>query len=402
MLVQIIGVPTEGTTARVGERFRLRPGTPLRIGTSFDDRVRLTRGAHTEVRVVSSETSTGLELEELGVRLTLNGVTLTAGSSVPVVSGDCLFIDESLVLRFLDEVEKAPPRQVDLERSVAGADDTADVWNVYLDHLEEQNDPVLTWVRAPHDDAGRRRQLRGLAEAHAAGDVDVTWSTHGFITSLVIKRAATQRSGRVAWLLGQLGALPVARVLSKVSVELFNGGSVDDAEAVRVLDALARADFASSLRTVTLGFVGAGTAWPATDEAWVQLQRVAPLLQGHWAEVVPAGLRARLRLESWTQSASAAWSDVILNPQRTDVGGAPECLLRLIGNVPRIACTLHRTVEGEWVVYDERADLSRVGSVAHALRVNGAPVPRAVLKPGDTIEPVDGVRLRFELLPDGG
>ena len=43
--------------------------------------------------------------------------------------------------------------------------------------------------------------------------------------------------------------------------------------------------------------------------------------------------------------------------------------------------------EGEWVVSNE----------GFALRVNGEEVTRGVLRPGDLVEPVPGLQLRFEL-----
>ncbi|PZR12319.1 MAG: hypothetical protein DI536_15565 [Archangium gephyra] len=398
MIVQVIGIPASGTTARVGERFRLREGQPLRIGTASDARIRVTAPATTELRILHAPSGTGVELEASGVRVSICGVNVAAGSSAVVHDGDCLFIDEALVLQFLNDAPKPPPRNLEFERTIAGQDDNADGWRVYLDFLEEQGDPLLSWVRSPHEPEARLRRLGGLGEAVVAGEVLPTWNQYGFVTSVRILRAASRRPGRLAWLIGQAGRLPVARLLSSLHVELFSGGTVNDVEAVSALNALSGCDFVTSLREVSLGFVGAGGAWPQTDEAWLQLQRVAPYLQGSWATVVSAGLRARLKLEAWTPTASAAWSDVVLNPQRTEVGGGAECLARLVGDVPRLACSLHRTVEGEWVVHDERADPFHSGGGRYALRVNGVPVARAVLKPGDVVEPVEGVRLRFELV----
>lgn len=398
MIVQVIGIPSSGTTARIGERFRLREGQPLRIGTASDARIRITAPTTTELRILHAVSGTGIELESTGVRVTIGGVNVSTGSSAVVADGDCLFIDESLVLQFLNEAPKPPPRNLELERTIAGQDDNADGWRVYLDFLEEQGDPLLSWIRSSHEVGERLRRLGGLGEAVVAGEVLPAWNQYGFVTSVRILRAALKRPGRLAWLIGQTGRLPVARLMSSVNVELFSGGTANDVEAVSALNALSACDFVTSLRDVSLGFVGAGGAWPQTDEAWLQLQRVAPYLQGSWATVVSAGLRARLKLDAWTPTASAAWSDVVLNPQRTEVGGGAECLARLIGDVPKLACSLHRTVEGEWVVHDERADPFRSGGGRYALRVNGVPVARAVLKPGDLVEPIEGLRLKFELV----
>ncbi|MGV3622741.1 MAG: hypothetical protein ACO1OB_18120 [Archangium sp.] len=398
MIAQVIGVPTSGSTARIGERFRLREGQPLRIGTASDARIRITAPTTTELRILHAPSGTGIELESSGVRVSIGGVNVAPGSSAVVHEGDCLFIDESLVLQFLAEAPKPPPRNLELERNIAGQDDGSDAWRVYLDFLEENADPLLTWIRSEHVPEEKLRRLGGLGEAFVAGEVLPTFNSYGFITSVRILRSALGRPGRLAWLIGQTGRLPGARLLSSLHAELFSGGTVNDVEAVSALNALSTCDFVTSLREVSLGFVGAGGAWPQTDEAWLQLQRVAPHLQGSWATVVSAGLRARLKLEAWTPTASAAWSDVVLNPQRTEVGGGAECLARLIGDVPKLACSLHRTVEGEWVVHDERADPFRAGGGRYALRVNGVPTARAVLKPGDVVEPVEGVRLRFELV----
>lgn len=398
MIVQVVGIPSSGTTARIGERFRLREGQPLRIGTASDARIRITANETTELRILHSPSGTGVELESSGVKITIGAVNISPGSSAMIRERDCLFIDESLVLQFLEAAPKAPPRNLELERVIAGKDDNADGWRVYLDFLEENGDELLSWIRSSHEADERLRRLGGLGEAVVAGEVLPTFNAYGFVTSVRILRAALRRPGRLAWLITQTGRLPVARLLTSLQVELFSGGTVNDVEAVSALNALSTCDFVTSLREVSLGFVGAGGQWPQTDEAWLQLQRVAPHLTGSWATVVSAGLRARLKLEAWTPTASAAWSDVVLNPQRTEVGGGAECLARLIGDVPKLACSLHRTVEGEWVVHDERADPFRTGGGRYALRVNGVPVARAVLKPGDVVEPIEGVRLRFELI----
>ena len=56
-----------------------------------------------------------------------------------------------------------------------------------------------------------------------------------------------------------------------------------------------------------------------------------------------------------------------------------------MGDAPRVACTLRRMPEGEWVVSSEQ----------YSVRVNGAPTSRSVLRPDDLIEPVVGMQLRF-------
>jgi hypothetical protein len=78
------------------------------------------------------------------------------------------------------------------------------------------------------------------------------------------------------------------------------------------------------------------------------------------------------------------------------VGTGATCLVRLVGAAPPVSCTLHRSSDGQWVVFDESADPFRTSHGRFALRVNGAVTARATLSPGDVVEPVEGLRFRFD------
>ena len=102
-----------------------------------------------------------------------------------------------------------------------------------------------------------------------------------------------------------------------------------------------------------------------------------------------------LSLLSRTVDVECVAADVVLNPLRTDVGTSPNALVRLVGTAPQVSCTLFRSVEGQWVVFDESADPFRPAHGPFALRVNGAVTARAALAPGDVVEPVEGLRFLF-------
>jgi hypothetical protein len=92
--------------------------------------------------------------------------------------------------------------------------------------------------------------------------------------------------------------------------------------------------------------------------------------------------------------------EVLLHPQRTDLGGGPTCLVRLVGEVPAVLCTLRREADGQWVVWDERADPFRQRAGAWSLQVNGVLQRRATLEPGDVLEPLEGLRFEFSMAPE--
>lgn len=362
MFVTVIATPLSGVM-RVGERFRLQPGMPLRVGTAREARIRL-------------------EGHALLVDLTFDGtnVSLRGGAApgrlvnVPdgeLRDGSLLFVDSTLVLRFHAQPLRAPARHLELERALVSADADDPTWDVYADFLEEHGDPLASVVRAatPNDEPA----LLGALALHAP-QLDLQWGGRRLARSLMV----TNDTADLAWVFAQLPRAPVLRLLRDVRVDWLAGGAPRDAEAATLLSSLRGLDH---LRSVKLGIVTEPQSWPLADAAWRALG-----VAGDWVWRIPSGARARLTVHANT-SAVAVDGNVILNPMRTDVGTAPGCLVRLLGDAPRVACTLRRMPEGEWVVSNE----------GFALRVNGAPVTRAVLRPGDVLEPVPGLQLRFEL-----
>jgi hypothetical protein len=121
------------------------------------------------------------------------------------------------------------------------------------------------------------------------------------------------------------------------------------------------------------------------------------LAQVPLSNVIRMGGRAVVRVEARPPGVDVVSTEVVLNPARSDVGSAPGALVRLLGDAPVHACSIHRVSDGTWVAFDESADPFRAHAGRHALRVNGVPVVSAALSPGDLIEPIEGLVLRFDL-----
>jgi hypothetical protein len=308
------------------------------------------------------------------------------------------------VLEFRERPRGPAAPHLELEAQLARSDDDA-TWAVYRDQLEEAGDPLAAWLHgAPlADEAARRRQLLGLAESVRGHLAEVTWSRRGMLSSLTLNRQAVTGAPGLPWHLSQLLHLPVARTLPRLAIALFAGpapsraqsGEEPDSLAASTLERLSQLDGVAALRSVSLGFVSQPREWPRARAAWALLRQHAPGLDPDWNGVVGAGGRALLSLLSRATEVESVGTDVVLNPQRTDVGTGTSCLVRLVGVAPQVACTLSRSVEGQWVVFDESADPFRPAHGPFALRVNGAVTTRATLSPGDVVEPVEGLRFLF-------
>ncbi len=400
----VIALPPDSPPARLGERFTLREGTPLRVGPGREARLRLGPLGAGDLFIGTEANSPFVRVTAPSLRASLCGHELFGSSRVPVREGDSLYVHPGLVLEFRSRPSPPRPLHHDLE-SMLCASDEEDTWAVYRDQLEEVGDPLAQWLSEAGwaDDDARRRQLLGLAESVRGHLADVTWSSRGMLSSLTLSRQAVTGAPGLAWHLSQLAHLPVARLLPRLAIALFAGpassralGNGDpDTLAALTLERLAQLEGAPALRSVCLGFVSQPREWPRAEAAWLRLRERAPRLDPDFNGVVVSGGRAMLSLLSRTPDVESVMSDVVLNPQRTDVGTAPNALVRLVGTAPPLACTLYRSIEGQWVVFDESADPFRPSQGPFALRVNGAVTSRAALAPGDVVEPVEGLRLLF-------
>jgi hypothetical protein len=223
------------------------------------------------------------------------------------------------------------------------------------------------------------------------------------LSSVTLSRQAVTGAPGLAWHLNQLSRLPVARLLPRLAIALFAGPAMSramgdqdpDMLAAMTLERIGQFDGAPALRSLSLGFVSEAREWPRAQAAWQRLHERAPRLDADFSSVISSGGRATLSLLSRTPDCESVLTEVILNPKRTDVGTSTNALARLVGVAPQVACTLYRSIEGQWVVFDESADPFRPAHGQFALRVNGAVTARASLTPGDVVEPVEGVRFLF-------
>jgi uncharacterized protein (TIGR02996 family) len=404
MYLQVTAIPEEDAPARLGERFTPRPETPLRIGPGRGARIRL-KGAGPDLEVAAVGAGLVLRAPPSAPRASLAGIELSGGSEHALRDGDTLYVHPGLAL----EVRAGPPvhaREPSLEARLRAGDDDA-VWTVYADFLEERGDRLAEWIRrgSTASPADHLRQLGALADAARVDVVEVIFTARGFVGEVHLTRQAVVGAPGFGWYLDQLSGLPLARFLRALTIPLFAGAAparVDEPQdpdvlAAAVVDRVARTEFAPSLRRLSLGFVKDARPWPLTLAAFDRLRDLAPHLESDFSQVIRVGGLAQLVLVAHPPHVTLVSADVTLNPGRSDVGVAPTCLVRLVGDAPPVACSLHRMTDGQWVVFDERADPFSRNRDALTLRVNGAAVSRAPLSPGDLVEPVPGLVLRFVL-----
>lgn len=404
MKLEVTAVPEGDSPARLGERFAPRDGAPLRIGPGREARLRV-RGLGADLELAAVDGAFVLRVPASAVRASLGGAELMGGSEHRLSPGDTLYVHPGLALT-VREGPLVAAREPRLEERLHAADDAA-TWAVYADFLEERGDPLAGWIRAGHaaSDAQRRRQLGALADAARGGVLEVTFDARGFLETAHLARQAVVGAPGLTWHLAQLGSLPVARFLKELHLALFAGAAparVDDEQdpdalAAATLERILAADYAPGLRRLSLGFVKEPREWPRTEAVFERLLARASHLDRDLGNLIRTGGRARLVLVSHPPGVSLVSGDVALHPGRTDVGAAPTCLVRLVGEAPPVACSLHRMTDGQWVTWDERADPFSRNDDARTLKVNGATVRRALLAPGDLLEPTPGLVLRFEL-----
>ena len=272
---------------------------------------------------------------------------------------------------------------------------------VYRDFLEERGDALAAWMRTfpGATPAALRAALGPLADAHRGGLLAAAYGPHGFLQKVALARQATTQAPGLDWQLRQLGRLPVARFLEELSVGLLAGPVTPESDpaVARVLEAVAAAPFAPGLTRLGLGFTAAPGTWPRAQAAWERLRPRLARLPPDFGQLVRRGGPARLTVVQRPPGVEVVAEEVLLHPQRTDVGGATSCLVRVVGDVPALLCSLHRQSDGQWVVWDEGADPFRTRAGRFSLRVNGQLLRRATLEPGDLLEPLEALRFEFSM-----
>jgi hypothetical protein len=411
VFVEVIATPS--AQVRTGERFTLR-ALPLRVGCSRQARLRLGEVQADGVDVELADDGGPVLRSPAGApRSSVNGVAVDGGGSRRLLEGDCVYVHPGLALEVRAQA-RVEARDAGLEAALALRDDEA-TWLVYRDLLEERGDPLADWLRrfGATTPAERLARLGPLADAVGLGLVEVRWAHSGVLEGVALSRQSVVGRPGLSWCVAQLSQLPVARFLRRLHVALFAGaaGTTDarfasaDDEAAQAIDLLVQAPFAPSLRELTLGFVSLPHQWPRCAQALVRLQARAPSLAGRVEQVVRPGGQASVVVVQRPREVDVVSAEVVLNPARSDVGVAPGCQVRLVGDAPQVACTFHRQSDGQWVVFDEGGDpfrdAAKVDTAARparqALRVNGVRTLRCALAPGDVVEPVEGLQLRFTL-----
>jgi len=399
MLVEVVAVPLSAAPIRSGARFTVRAGVPLVIGPSTRARIRLVgTPSDTDLIIEVNEQECLLHTSGVPVAASINGHKLARAARHVVHAGDHLFITGGLVIRFGER--PLDPREAGLERAVAAEPESEARWAVYADFLLERG-------AAPLPDVPDPRSLGPLAEAAESGELTIEWGPHGFLRRARLPRSAIVGTPGLFWHLEQLAHLRVARFLTHLDLDFFVGtapSQVDrafstvDETVSRVLDLVGNADFAQSLRGLSLGHVAQS---PVLEQAGLTFERLRqrwPHLHGEVTSLVRDGVRARLEVLEVPEavavvglSVSESWQ---LPPQAT-IGSASDARLRLLGaNVPALLATIHRSREGGWSIAAAGVD-DMSSRATSTVKLNGTGVTRATLHPDDVIELISGLKFRF-------
>jgi hypothetical protein len=399
----VVASPDGVPGLREGARLAVREGAPLSIGPSRSARLRL-GGAGADLTLRWSPAGVMVLAPPSSPRASIDGLELGPGEEGLLREGSCLSIHPGLAL-VAGERPLVEAREPDLEAALWRAP-TAEAFAVYLDFLEERGDPLARWLRTfPTASAqARRAQLGPLADAHRGRLLEASYAACGYLGRVALAREAVTQAPGLAWHLRQLARLPVARFLGELSVGLLAGPvkPETDAAVAEVLEAVAGAPFAPGLRQLCLGFTSAAPTWPLAGAVRGRLAGRLPWLPADVGQLVRRGGAARLAVLQRPPGVEVVSQEVQLNPRRTDVGGGPTCLVRLVGEVPALLCSLHREPDGQWVVWDEGQDPFRERAGRLSLRVNGVLQRRAALEPGDVVEPLAGLCLEFSMAPGPG
>lgn len=421
--LELVAVPEAGARGmKPGARYALAPENPLRLGTAPKSRIAVdlpVQGdADYEVGFVDGRWT--LRAAGLPHPARLNGRELARDPREPLVDGDHLVFEGGLTVAFFER-PRAAARDAALERRLAEAPEDDAGWRVYADFLLEKGDPLGEWMLRAGDawEVERLRWLGPLSAAVARGRVLVEWGRHGFLVAAALPHSAVPEARWASeldvsawWYLERLAALPVARFLQRLEVDLFLGGppgsvrfgadAAPDVALRRLGECVASSVFAPSLRELRLGYAPPVLSLPALPAALATVKARAPHLASTEGEVVVRGTAGVLVLEAeppGVQVAGVKPGDrVVLGVGRNDVGTSLRCPLRLLGQqVPPLVCALSLSATGEWTIWDTTVDPLAEGAGAPLLKVNGASRRLWLLRPRDVVEPLPGLRLRFEV-----
>lgn len=391
MLVEVVAIPLAASPIRIGARFTLKEGVPLRIGPSAQARIRLSSSPQAKDLIVEPGL---LRVEGAPMAASLNGVTIERDARLEVGQGDHLFID-GLVIRFGQR--PIDPRDAGLEKAIANEPNSDAAWSVYADFLLEQNQTVP-----------RARDLGPLADAHRSAALTTEWNTHGTLKRAQLLRAAIIGSPGLFWHLEQLAKLRSARFLEQLDIDYFVGTApahVDrphayiDQTLSEALTLLSTAGFAASLRSLSLGHVANSPLLDLTRQTFERYRSQWPNLQGDFRTLVHDGVRARLELLTTPQEVSVIGlcvGDTWQVPPHSTLGSASSAQLRILGaNIAGEIAVILRSREGGWSIAAIGVDdmSSRASS---SLKLNGTAATRAVLHANDLIEVVPGLTFRFK------
>ncbi len=416
MFAEVVATPPLGGEGlRRLARFQLKEDTALRVGRSARSRLQVDAVAGKDVclGLVDGLPQLWVDGGE-PVRCSLNGQGLLADARHPLQDGDHLVFSSGLVLAF-----KVGPSRVarhpGLEATLLERPDDLDARSVYRDFLEEQGDPLAAWLTPQRRqvEAERLRWLGPLSGSERTLAVHATFSDAGLVTAVHLARHGIVGVPGLFWHLEQLSQLSVARLLTSLTIDYVVGTvakevlpppsaprgwpTSPDAELVigQALEVLRGALFAGSLREVTFG-----EASTPLDLSKAERRRDAlafPRLARR--SLVSTTSQAALHLLSVPPELAVfnqAPGSALRLALDTRIGAASGCQVLLVGpRAPALACRVVRRDEG-WVVFAE-PQAAETGQ--STVKVNGTVVTRAVLRAGDELEPLAGLRFVLRSVP---
>jgi hypothetical protein len=393
---------------RLGARFTLRDDAPLRVGRSSRSRLQVDVPAGQDLLLGLRHGAPHAWTEAgLPIPCSLSGRTIDHDASYPLVDGDYLVFSTGLVLAFREQ-PLVVARDERLELGLADAPDDPQALAVYLDFLEERGDPLRRWLTSEHREVEAERffVLGPLSESARTQALLATFDARGLLSHVTVARHALVGAPGLFWHLELLAGLPVARVLEHLTIELVVGSAAKRVLAPRgvlawpqpppadlvishALDTLARAGFARTLRTLSFGVGAVDVALPeAPRDAFPRL-RPGPL--------VAPPRKAQLTLVSeptpgLLAPATVGWTFALT--REVHLGADRSCQLHLRDEgLPPLVCRFVQRDEG-WLALADAADAETRRT---RLRVNGRETTRAVLTPGDQVEPLPGLVFEFTL-----